>query len=102
APFTIPASGMATVTLPASADLANANDVIQSNGIHVVASQPVSVYGLNHIKYTTDAYLGLSTKALGQAYIVLTYQNQNVGVPELNGVQFAIAATVDGTTVIIV
>ncbi|HWW00017.1 MAG TPA: HYR domain-containing protein [Candidatus Acidoferrum sp.] len=100
--FSIPASGMATVTLPASADLANANDVIQSNGIHVAASQPVSVYGLNHIKYTTDAYLGLSTKALGQTYLVLTYQNQNVGVPELNGVQFAIAATVDGTKVTIV
>jgi hypothetical protein len=100
--FVIPAVGVSVVTLPAAADLANANDVIGTNGIHVVASQPVSVYGHNHIRYTTDSYLGLSTRAIGQSYLVLAYQNENTGVPELNGVQFAIAAAQDNTTVTIV
>lgn len=100
--FTIPASGVATITLPREADLANANDVVQSNAVHVIASQKVSVYGLNHVRYTTDAYLGLSTKALGQTYLVMAYQNMFTNAPELNGSQFAIASSQDGTTVLIV
>jgi hypothetical protein len=100
--FTIPGTGVSTVTLPSGTDLANANDIVQSNGIHVIASQKISVYGMNHIKYTTDAYLGLSTKAIGKTYIVMAYQNVFTNVPELSGVQFAIAACQDNTTVTIV
>lgn len=100
--FAIPASGVAVVTLPAAADLADANDLVQSNAVRVVASRPVSVYGYNHIRYTTDAYLGLSTKALGQTYLVAAYKNVFNGVPELNGVQFAVAATTNDTKVVIV
>ena len=66
--FAIPPGGVATIALPAAADLGNAIDVVQTNAIHLVASQPVNVYGLNHIRFTTDAYLGLSTKALGRSY----------------------------------
>ncbi len=99
--FTIPASGVATITLPSLADLGNANDVIQSNGVVLVASQPVSVYGMNHIRYTTDAYLGLSTRGIGQAYLVMAYRNMFTGVPELNGSQFAIAASQDNTKVLV-
>lgn len=102
AAFTIPSGGVATVTLPAVADLGNANDVIQTNGIHVVASQPVSVYGYNRLPYTTGAYLGLSTRAIGKAYMVLTYQNEFIGVPELSGAQLAVVGTLDGTTVTLV
>jgi hypothetical protein len=102
APFTIPAGGVATVTLPAVADLGNANDQVQSNAVHVTASSPVTVYGMNHILYTTDAYLGLSTRGLGLTYLVMAYQNDFSGVPELNGSQFAIAAAQDNTTVTIV
>jgi hypothetical protein len=98
----IPAGGMSTVTLPRSADLANANDVIENKGVRVVASNKVTVYGHNHVRYTTDAYLGLSTAALGRAYVILSYQNVFNSVPELNGVQFAIVATTDNTTVAIV
>jgi IgGFc binding protein/HYR domain len=100
--FVIPAAGVATVTLPAAADLGNANDLIQTNAIHVVATQPVSVYGHNHIRYTTDSYLGLSTRGLGKSYMVLAYQNKYGGAPELNGVQFALAAPEDNTAVVIV
>src|ERR1039458_3504596 len=100
--FTIPGGGAATVTLPAVADLGNANNLIQTNGIHVVASQSVSVYGYNHVPFTTDAFLGLSTRSIGKSYLVLSYRNVFTGVPELNGAQFAIVATVDNTTVSII
>jgi hypothetical protein len=68
----------------------------------VVASQPVSVYGYNHVPFTTDAFLGLSTRSIGKSYLVLSYRNVFTGVPELNGAQFAIVATVDNTTVSII
>ena len=103
--FTIPAGpvgGVVTVTLPAVADLGNANNLIQTNGIHVVASQSVSVYGYNHIPFTTDAFLGLSTRSIGKSYLVLSYRNVFTGEQELNGSQFAIVATMDNTTVSIV
>ncbi len=100
-PFAIPIGGEVTITLPKEADLGNANDLIQTNGVHVIASFPVSVYGLNHVPLTSDAYLGLPIKALGKTYLVAAYQNVFSDVPELNGVQFAIVAAEDGTTVLI-
>ncbi|HXJ72021.1 MAG TPA: IgGFc-binding protein, partial [Candidatus Dormibacteraeota bacterium] len=102
AAFTIPPGGVATVTLPAAADLGNANDVVETNGIHVVASLPVAVYGLNHIPFTSDAFLGLSTRGLGLAHYVMAYRNVFTGVPELNGTQLALAAAQDNTIVTIV
>ena len=39
----------------------------------MVATSDVSVYGLNRILYTTDAYLGLPVGALGTDYVVLGY-----------------------------
>ncbi|MCL5098587.1 MAG: hypothetical protein M1608_13870, partial [Candidatus Omnitrophica bacterium] len=100
--YAIPAAGVATVTLPREADLANANELIEKKGIHITASRRVNVYGHNHIRFTTDSFLGLSTSALGKVYMVLTYQNVFNAVPELSGSQFAMVATQDGTTVTVV
>ena len=101
-PFTIPLSGIARVTLPSAADLGDAIDSVQTNAVHVIASKSVSVYGLNHLPFTSDAYLGLSTRGIGKTYIVMAYGNLLTNVPELNGTQFAIAATTDNTEVAIV
>ena len=48
------------------------NDV-QDLGVHVSAKADVSVYGLNRIKFTTDAFVGLPTDALGTDYRVVSY-----------------------------
>ncbi len=102
ASFTIPAGGLATVPLPASADLGAANDMIQSNGVHIVASAGITVDAFDHVAFSTDAYLALPTKALGTLYMVLGYKNVSVGAPELNGSEFAIVAGQDNTDVTIV
>ena len=44
---------------------------MQDLGVHVSAAADVSVYGLNRIKYTTDAFVGLPTDALGTDYRVV-------------------------------
>jgi hypothetical protein len=100
--FAIPVAGVATVNLPKEADLGSVSDLIQSNAVRVVSSKPVTVYGMNHIRFTSDAYLGLSTRALGQTYLVLGYGNEFGSLPEVNGSQFAIAATRDNTKVFVV
>src|SRR5207247_10011993 len=60
----------------------------------------VTVYGLDEIRYSTDAYLGLPTDALGTDYIALGYggaKQADLG----NLSELAIVATEDDTTVTI-
>jgi RHS repeat-associated protein len=95
-PFTVPAHGVAKVPLT-FAEVDFESDTIVDKGIHVSSLKPVSVYGLNHRSFTSDAYLGLPTNALGTDYITLGYANgQNI-----QGSEFGIVASQDGTTVTI-
>jgi hypothetical protein len=98
---TIPASMMVEVNLPAGADLGDANDVIEKKGVHVVATQPVSIHALSKVDFTSDGYLALPTEVLGTEHYVLAYRNVHAAVPELNGSQFAIVASETNTTVTI-
>lgn len=100
--FVIPPAGLINVPLPAAAELGDANDLIEKKGIHVTASAPVSVYGMNQVRFTSDGYLALPTSVLGREYIVQAYRNVHTAVPELDGTQFALVATEDNTTVTII
>lgn len=91
-PFSVTPPAVTTVVIPLGAEV-RTSDVVESKGIHVTALNEVTVYGLNRIPYTTDAYLGLPTDILGTEYIVLAYKG--------GGTQFAIAAVQNGTTVTI-
>ena len=64
--------------------------------------RPVAVYGLNRIPYSSDGYLGLPIGVLGKEYIVSGYPNVFSEVSALNGTQFAMVASQDETTVMIV
>ncbi|MBX7043393.1 MAG: T9SS type A sorting domain-containing protein [Ignavibacteria bacterium] len=95
-PFNVVANTVTPVSIPGS--YANhTSDVIDNKGVHVVSNDEVTVYGLNYIAFTTDAYLGLPTDILGTSYVVLTYRNSNV----VNAVQFGVVATQDNTTITI-
>ncbi len=90
--FAVAAGGVTTVTLPMPADA-----TVGSKGVHVTAANEVTVYGLSQAQFTTDAFLGLPTDVLGTEHIVLSYPNVNV----VNGTQFGVVATENGTTVTI-
>ena len=98
APFTVVPGTVTTVNLPAGAALTLA-DGIENRGIHVTSAAEVTVYGLNRIQATTDAYLGLPTDILGTDYIVLGYANTIVHTSA--GTQFGVVATQNTTTVTI-
>ena len=99
---TIPAAMCVTIVLPVGADLGDANDIIEKKGIHLTASQPVSVHGLSKVKYTSDGFLAIQTEALGSDYIIQSFSNSSSPQPELNGTQFALVATENDTTVTII
>jgi uncharacterized repeat protein (TIGR01451 family) len=93
--FTVTPGTVTTVTLPSTVSLTSA-DGVQAKGIHVTAQQEVTVYGLNRIQASTDAYLGLPTDILGTEHIVLGW---SVGLG--GGTEMAVVGTQDGTTVTI-
>ncbi len=94
APFTVTANTVVPVIVPTSVSI-HTNDVVDNKGIHVTSDQEITVYGLNQIPFTTDAYLGLPTDVLGTDYIVLNYKSGSYGG------DVGIVGTADGTTVTI-
>jgi hypothetical protein len=91
-PFTVTANTVTTVTIPNTFSV-HTSGTADNKGIHVSAVNDVTVYGLNQITATTDAYLGLPTDVLGTDYIVATYTGANDG--------FGIVAPSNGTVVTI-
>jgi hypothetical protein len=69
--FTVAANTITRVSLPANAMVAN--DEIANKGIHVLSDKEVTVYGMNRITYTTDAFLGLPVDILSTQYLAMTY-----------------------------
>jgi RHS repeat-associated protein len=83
----------------------SSSNLVETRGIRVTATKEVTVYGLNQLPQSTDAYLGLPADALATEYIVLGYKNVRSASDPFaslgNGSQFAIVATADGTHVTI-
>ena len=92
--YSVTANTVTTITIPIGIQ-SHTSDVVDNNGIHIVANDEVTVYGLNQRSASTDAYLGLPTDVLGTDYMILTFGNTNI----VNGVQLGVVATQDGTTV---
>lgn len=95
-PFSVTPGTVTTVVIPSGTQIIS-TDTVESLGVHVTAAAEVTVYGLSRVQFTTDAYLGLPTDALGTDYINLGYRNVDI----LNGTQFALVATEDATAVTI-
>ena len=90
-PFTVTAGTVTTVTVPLAAEItASESNVVGSLGIHIVAANNVTVYGMNHIQASTDAYLALPTAVLGEEYRVMSY-------PSLGGGNASSELTIVGT-----
>ena len=94
-PFTVTPGAVTTVTLPSGAQL-SASDGVEDLGIHVTSDAEITVYGLNRIQFTTDAYLGLPSDILANEYIVLAWKNTAQTETE-----FAVVGTQNATTVTI-
>jgi PKD repeat protein len=73
---------------------------LEDLGIHITAREEVTVYGLNRIEVTTDAFTALPTDVLGTDYLVMGYVSGNA-VWSGYSTEYAVVATEDNTQVII-
>lgn len=90
-PFTVVPGEITTINLPNTAMTLSSN-VIQEKAIHITALADIDVYGLNLQAFTSDAYLGLPTDALGQEYLIMSYGGTGTSL-------FGIVATQPNTTI---
>ncbi|MBA8990794.1 LPXTG-motif cell wall-anchored protein [Curtobacterium pusillum] len=97
-PFTTTAGTTTSVPAPQSlrdAIQASATDATVEWGVHIIAAAPVSVYGINLVPYTSDAFVAIPTNALTDRYRVLSYSTTIDSYPS----RLQVVATQDGTTV---
>jgi IgGFc binding protein/Bacterial Ig-like domain (group 1) len=94
-PFAVTPGNVTAISIPPEAQLSVSDGIEVNQAIHVTTKAEVTVYGLNRIPATTDAYLGLPTDVLGTQYIVLSY---GFGFQPS---EFAVVGTQDNTTVTI-
>ena len=94
--WTAGVNGVATVTLPVDDEVYTANGV-ENKGVHIVSDNPVSVYAIDHVQYTTDGYTAIPTPSLGTDYRVMAYENDVTTGAGNYGSRFTVVATVDGT-----
>ncbi len=80
------------------------SETVESKGIHVIAQQEVTVYGVSLMPYSSDAYLGLPLDILATQYLIMSYPNLTwwSGSPSISNIsQLAIVSPYDNVTVTI-
>jgi len=94
--FTVQANKVTAIALPKAAQALTAR-AVSKLGVHILAQDEVTVYGLNQESGSTDGYLALPVNALGMEYYALTY----TGLGSSSPAQIALVAPFDNTQVTI-
>jgi len=102
--FSVPPNSTTIVTIPTSVAMCKLTDSIENKGVHVTSDNPVSVYQLNYVQYTSDANINIPTSALGTKYRVTTYQPSNASLiwTEVSISEILVVAAYDSTVIRIV
>lgn len=93
----VPAGTVRNVKLNPLAQIRSSEVNEKGMGVHVSSDVPVTVYGLNRRRLTTDTFLALPNEVLGTEYLAVGY---DIAI-QLTA-QFAIVATEDSTKVTII
>ena len=99
-PFSVTPGMVTNVPLPQDTMLYQF-DAVESQGIHVTASQPVSVYGFDYYATVSTAFTAYPTPMLGTNYCVMARASSSSILGNPNHSQFAVVGTVTNTTVTI-
>jgi hypothetical protein len=75
--------------------------IYRRHAVHVIADDPIVLYGMNRTSYTSDGMLILPVNALGTDYVVAAAKDYLTGgfFPDKLPSQFVITAAFDATTV---
>jgi len=91
--FSVAPGAVTNISIPLAVMLVD-YDMVETNGINVTASQPVSVYGLDYGSQASTAFTGYPTPLLGTNYCVMAWATYYS--------QLAVVATETNTTVWII
>ncbi len=94
--FTVNAGQVINIPVDSAAQL-RSSEVIENLAVHIVADEPIAVYGLSHRYQTTDTYLAYPIDVLGTNYRAMGYK----WLAEDLLSQMAVIATEDNTKVTI-
>ena len=72
---------------------------IEDKGLHVTATEPISLYAVNYCDASFDITNVLPTPALGDEYIIQNYKGTQISSGKYSGSSFVIVATEDNTTI---
>ncbi len=92
----VPANTVKNVKISPQAQITSSEIIEEGMGVYIKSDTPVTVYGLNRRRLTTDTFLALPINVIGQAYMAVCY---NISVQLTS--QFAVVATEDNTKVTI-
>jgi hypothetical protein len=92
--FTVAAGAVTNISIPFALMITN-YDIIGTRGIHITASQPVSVYGMDYDPAASAAFTAYPTPLLGTNYCIMAYAAPEFDWPS----ELAVVATADDTTV---
>ncbi len=97
-PFTVVANQVTTVELPTAIRELPTNGSA-SLGVHLLADDEVTVYGVNLQQFTTDAFLALPVDVLSNEYVSMSYDGLAQFASLNLSSQVAIVANADNTLV---
>ncbi len=102
--FVVPPNSTVEITIPTVIAMCTRSDTIENRGIHVVSDNPVSVYQLNYVQYTSDANINIPTISLGKSYRVTTYQPSSASMAwtEVSISELVIVAAYNNTVIRVV
>ncbi len=95
---TVQAGSIQLVTLPGEVQV-QSKFIAEKKGVHITASNEVTVYGMNAVTSSTDAFLAYPLDAIGKEYYVMAYSKDfTYALPS----QATITATEDKTKITII
>jgi IgGFc binding protein/Secretion system C-terminal sorting domain/SprB repeat len=94
---TVPSGGIQMVKLPGAVQV-QSKFIAEKKGVHISATNKVTVYGMNAVTSSTDAFLAYPMDAIGKEYYVMAYSKDfSYALPS----QATITATEDNTAIMI-
>jgi len=99
--YTVAPNSTALIIVPTALAMCTATETIENKGIHVTSDNPVSVYELNYVQYTSDANIIIPTVSLGKKYRVTTYKPSNAQLmwTEVSVSEFVVVAAYNNTMI---
>jgi len=94
--YNVTANQITTIQIPSPLSVVVNGEGKSNKGIHIFANDEITVYGLNQMKYSTDAFLALPLDILNVFYMVMSYKSIS---NTRNQSQFAIVSPYDNVNV---